>query len=268
MGHQMDRAVVQYMYSIEKVSVPFSSLFEGLLVQIHHESWTLAKAKPFTATLCFSNLSLQATPELLDHLLWLKFSGKQLPILRLHPGPPNFRLDQKIGHSLLTVTVDTLAKDLASLRDFVLADDVAFVPVITSLWPIYTSFQMHRFVAAYIRVITDLTSGRPCVSEVAFLSAATGQRPRNYLSCCSCCSLFGSFPYLNETSLNMKYFEKLEMNLRSPVPRSVTLPTELPGSVYIYYKKSNLAANLGRIIVKILVQIPASWLYLILPQLF
>ena len=39
-------------------------------------------------------------------------------------------------------------------------------------------------------VIISLSSWRQ------FLSAAIGQRPRNYLSCCSCsCSPFGSFPH-------------------------------------------------------------------------
>ena len=34
------------------------------------------------------------------------------------------------------------------------------------------------------------------VKQSLFLSAAIGQRPRNYLSCCSCsCSPFGSFPH-------------------------------------------------------------------------
>ena len=41
------------------------------------------------------------------------------------------------------------------------------------------------------------------LKPMTFLSAAIGQRPRNYLSCCCCCSSpFGSIPHLNK----LKFF--------------------------------------------------------------
>ena len=112
----------------------------------------------------FRLLSQQATAELFDHLSWLKFAGIEHPFSQVLTGLPNFGLDEKIGRALLNGAVGNLSKDLASLRDFVLLEDFAFMPPVpNSMLPIYITFQLRRLVAGYIRVIEDLTSGRPCL---------------------------------------------------------------------------------------------------------
>ena len=99
------------------------------------------------------------------------------------------------------------------------------------------------------------------------LSAAIGQRPRNYLSCCCCCcsrcsSPFGAFPSLNGILLKMKNnWEKLGLNLWTVAPESINSPTELLWPKFISCKKnSNLAPDLGPVLVDFLVK-PGICLY-------
>ena len=61
-----------------------------------------------------------------------------------------------------------------------------------------------------------------------FLSAAIGQRPRNYLSCCpcSCSSPFGSFPLKNKFKWK-KFLPSWGPNQGRLAPQPSTLSTEL-----------------------------------------
>ena len=72
----------------------------------------------------------------------------------------------------------------------------------------------------------------------SFLSAAIGQRPRNYLRsccfCCSCCSPFGSIPHLNQLK---KYSLVWDLNPLPPDNGSIALSTELPWLRYYNCKK-------------------------------
>lgn len=106
---------------------------------------------------------------MLYHLLWLKHGGIDEPLIRDLCDLPNFQLDEKIGYSLLNGSIEILVKDFAMVSGFVLVGDLFFMPIPSSSFPIYLTIQLHKFVAGYIRVINDLTSGRAKVTQALFL---------------------------------------------------------------------------------------------------
>ena len=99
-----------------------------------------------------------------------------------------------------------------------------------------TVFRLHRQIddITIPNFLSQVNYLMVCTTQVVYLSAATGQRPRNYLSCsCPCCSLqFGSFPLKNKFKWK-KFLPAWDLKSGPLAPQPSTLSNELWQHWYI-----------------------------------